>query len=387
MQGRKIYLDNLATTPIDSRVLDAMLPYLTDKFGNAASRSHVFGLQAASAVDEARTTILRAVNADANSRIIFTSSATESINLAFKGLRPGPGANHVITTQIEHKAVLQSCKFLKKSKGVSVTDLPVDQRGVVDLNQLTQSINDDTYLISIMVANNEIGTIQEIKTIGSLCRENGIIFHTDATQAVGKIPFDVQELNIDLASFTAHKMYGPKGVGALYVANDRIGERLTPQIDGAGQENNYRSGTLNVPGIVGFARAIEICVTELHEQMSHTENLRNQLSKTLADGLDEVCVNGHQTSRLPGLCNITFASVNADVLMSELSEIALSSGSACISGRPVVSHVLKAIGLSDELARASIRFGIGRFNTEEEIQYTAKRCIEAVRELRAGGQS
>jgi len=378
-----IYLDNNATTRVDSRVVDAMLPYFTHDFGNAASTSHAFGWRASSAVEGARASTAEAIGARSEQEIVFTSGATESINLAIKGLRVPGRRQHVITSQIEHKAVLDSCKRLE-SEGVAVTYLPVDATGLIDLGQLVEAITGETCLVSIMLANNEIGTVQDITAIGQICRDRSVLFHTDATQGVGKIPFSVSEMTVDMASFTAHKLYGPKGVGALYVSSETIqGRRLAAQIDGGGHERGRRSGTLNVPGIVGFATALEICVAEMQTEAERLRFLRDELYDTLAAGLDGVRRNGHPTRSLPGLLNISFTSIDADSLLFALDNIALSSGSACTSADIAPSHVLKAIGLSDGLAQASVRFGIGRFNTESEIESTSERCVIEVKSLRS----
>ena len=377
-----IYLDNSATTRIDPRVLEAMMPYLTDEFGNAASRSHRFGWRAAAAIDEARSTIARSIGATTAKDIVFTSGATESVNLALKGIKPGPGQDHVITTQIEHKAVLDSCHSLERD-GRRVTYLPVDTAGLVDVNRLAEAIGEHTYLVSIMTANNETGTIQDIAAIGALCRDKGILFHTDATQAIGKIAFDVTAMDVDLASFTAHKLYGPKGVGALYVNRSTVGGRLAAEMDGGGHEGGYRSGTLNVPGIVGFARAVDLCMPELASEAARITAYRTALHEALSSRIEDVYLNGDPLRCLPGVRNFSFAGIDADSLLLELSDIALSAGSACTSARTAPSHVLKALGLSDELAQASVRFSIGRFNTAEEIACVAQSCTEAVARLRA----
>jgi cysteine desulfurase len=380
--GKLIYLDNSATTRIDPRVIDVMMPYLTEEYGNAASRSHRQGWHAAAAVDEARSAIARAVNASAPKDIVFTSGATESVNLALKGIRPGPGQTHVITTQIEHKAVLDSCKSHER-QGRRVTYLPVDPSGLVDLNRLADAIGASTYLVSIMTANNETGTIQDIAAIGALCRERGVLFHTDATQAVGKMPFDVTALKVDLASFAAHKLYGPKGVGALYVDSAAIGDRLVAELDGGGHESGYRSGTLNVPGIAGFSKALDLCLADMESDRSRILTQRDALHESLTSRIEDIYLNGHPFRCLPGVRNFSFAGIDADSILLELSDIALSSGSACRPAQTTPSHVLKALGLSDELAQASVRFSIGRFNTAAEIAYTADRCVKAVSTLRA----
>jgi len=378
---RRIYLDHNATTPIDPRVLDAMLPFFARDFGNAASTSHVFGWQARSAVEEARVVIAQAIHAAHDHELVFTSGATESINLALKGLQPEPGKHHIVTSQIEHKAVLDSCAYLER-QGVDVTYVGVDASGRIDLDQLASAIGDRTYLVSIMLANNETGVVQDMAAIAELCRRKGVVLHTDATQALGKIDLDMHGLDIGLASFSAHKLYGPKGVGALYVRGDLSG-RMQAQMHGGGHESGLRSGTLNVPGIVGFAAALDVCVKEQPSEQRRITSLREQLHQAIVSRLDGVRLNGDPRHGLPGTLNLSFSQTDADSILLEMPDIALSSGSACTSARTEPSHVLKAMGVSDELARASIRFGIGRFNTEEEIAYAASRCVEAVRRLRA----
>jgi len=378
---RRIYLDHNATTPVDPRVLDAMLPFFARDFGNAASTSHVFGWQARSAVEEARVVIAQAIHAAHDHELVFTSGATESINLALKGLQPEPGKHHIVTSQIEHKAVLDSCAYLER-QGVDVTYVGVDASGRIDLDQLASAIGDRTYLVSIMLANNETGVVQDMAAIAELCRRKGVVLHTDATQALGKIDLDMHGLDIGLASFSAHKLYGPKGVGALYVRGDLSG-RMQAQMHGGGHESGLRSGTLNVPGIVGFAAALDVCVKEQPSEQRRITSLREQLHQAIVSRLDGVRLNGDPRHGLPGTLNLSFSQTDADSILLEMPDIALSSGSACTSARTEPSHVLKAMGVSDELARASIRFGIGRFNTEEEIAYAASRCVEAVRRLRA----
>nr|WP_304488660.1 cysteine desulfurase family protein [Dyella sp. 2HG41-7] len=376
-----IYLDHNATTPLDPRVLDVMLPFFTKDYGNAASTSHPFGWRARSAVDDARAVIAQAIHAAPDHDLVFTSGATESINLAFKGLRPEPGKNHVVTSRIEHKAVLDSCRNLEDN-GAEVTYVGVDEAGRVDLKQLAAAIGDRTYLVSIMLANNETGTVQDMVAIAELCRDKGVVLHTDATQALGKIDVDLDKLDIGLASFSGHKLYGPKGVGALYVRGD-LRHRMQPQIHGGGHEYGLRSGTLNVPGIVGFAEALDICTSEQPSESLHIMSLRMQLHDVITSQLDGVRLNGDLSGCLPGTLNLSFAYTDADSILLEMPDIALSSGSACTSAKAEPSHVLRAMGVGDELARASIRFGIGRFNTEEEIAYAARRCIDAVTRLRA----
>lgn len=374
-----IYLDNHSTTPIDPRVLEEMLPYLTDKFGNAASRSHSFGWAADQAVETARARVATLIGAK-NDEIVFTSGATESDNLAIKGVAEAyrHKGNHIITAVTEHKAVLDSGKRLEKY-GYRLTYLRVQADGLIDLDDLRREINDATILVTIMAANNEIGVLQPIEAIAKLCREHGVIFHTDAAQALGKIPMDVVRQDIGLLSISAHKAYGPKGVGALYV---REGIEIAPTIDGGGHEHGMRSGTLNVPGIVGLGKACEICRKEMPQESCHLAGLRNRLHEKITAGLDEVYVNGSLEHRLPGNLNMSFAKVDGEELMTAIDDVAVSSGAACTSAHIEPSYVLKALGVSDELAQSSIRFGIGRFNTEAEIDYVADKVIHTVRQLR-----
>ena len=376
-----IYLDNHATTPLDPRVLEAMLPFLTSRFGNAASNSHSFGWEAAAAVEKARRQISASIGA-LPQEIVFTSGATESDNLALKGVAEGcrDKGDHIITAVTEHKAVLDSCKHLEKI-GCRVTYLPVGSDGLIDLNQLKDAFTDRTILVSIMAANNETGVLQPIEEIGRLCREHGVLFHSDAVQALGKMPLDVNRANLDLASLTAHKLYGPKGCGALYVRQNAAA-RLVPLIDGGGHENGLRSGTLNVPGIVGFGKTCEIAQQEMPEESCRVAGLRNRLRDRILAGLDQVTINGSMEHRLPGNLNMSFLEVDGETLLTGLNDVALSSGSACSSGKTHASYVLKALGLSDEAAGSAIRFGIGRFNTEAEIDYVAGRIIELVKNLR-----
>jgi cysteine desulfurase len=377
-----IYMDNHATTPLDPRVLDAMMPFLTDKFGNAASRNHQFGWDAEQAVESARKEIAALIGADPR-EIVITSGATESDNLAVKGVANmyREKGDHIITCVTEHKAILDSCKHLEKD-GYRVTFLPVTDKGFVDLDDLQRAITDKTVLITIMTANNEVGVIQDIKAIGKIARERGVIFHTDAVQAAGKIPFNVNDLNVDLASISAHKMYGPKGVGALYVRRRNPRVLLTPIIDGGGHERGMRSGTLNVPGIVGFGKAAELARKDLAIESADMLRLRERLRHTLERELDEVYINGDLAKRLPGNLNMSFAYVEGESLLMGINDIAVSSGSACTSASLEPSYVLKALGVGEDLAHTSIRFGIGRFNTEEEVDYVANRVIEVVRRLR-----
>ncbi len=377
-----IYMDNHATTPLDPRVLEAMMPYLTDKFGNAASRNHAFGWAAEEAVETARQQVANLIGATAK-EIIFTSGATESDNLAIKGVAEmyREKGNHIITAVTEHKAVLDTCKRMEKH-GYRVTYLPVRKDGLIDLEDLKRAIDDKTILVTIMAANNEIGVLQPIVEIGKLCRERGVIFHTDAVQAVGKVPIDVNKMNIDLASISAHKIYGPKGVGALYVRRKNPRVQVAPIIDGGGHERGMRSGTLNVPGIVGLGKACDIAVQEMAEESKRLTALRNRLKDRIMGELDEVYVNGSTEHRLPGNLNISFAYVEGESLLMGINDVAVSSGSACTSATLEPSYVLKALGTGDELAHSSIRFGLGRFNTEAEVDYVAGRVIETVKRLR-----
>ncbi len=379
-----IYMDNHATTPVDPRVVAAMLPYFTERFGNASSRNHAFGWESEAAVDAARGKLATLIHAASPKEIIFTSGATESDNLAIKGIADAYGqrGNHIVTCVTEHKAVLDSCKALEK-RGYRVSYLPVDSNGFVDCQRVRDVLTEKTILLSIMAANNEIGTLQPIEEIGRIAREKGIFFHTDATQAVGKIEIDVDKIGADLLSFSAHKMYGPKGVGALYVRVKKPSIKLTPIIDGGGHERGMRSGTLNVPGIVGFGVACEIAGKEMVAEAERLVNLREQLKNGILGELNEVYVNGHMGKRLPGNLNMSFAYVEGESLLMALKDIAVSTGSACTSASLEPSYVLRAIGLDDELAHTSIRFGLGRFNTAEEIDYTVQRVVQEVRRLRA----
>jgi cysteine desulfurase len=375
-------MDNHATTPLDPRVLDAMMPYLTDKFGNAASRNHQFGWDAEAAVEDARKQIALLIGADPR-EIVFTSGATESDNLALKGVAGmyREKGDHIITCVTEHKAILDSCKHLEK-EGCRVTFLPVSDKGFVSLDDIRNAITEKTILISIMTANNEVGVVQDIKEIGKIARERGVLFHTDAVQAVGKIPFNVNEMNVDMASLSAHKMYGPKGVGALYVRRRNPRVLLTPIIDGGGHERGMRSGTLNVPGIAGFGKAAQIAREGLDKEIAEMFRMRERLRTTLERELDEVYINGDLEKRLPGNLNMSFAYVEGESLLMGIHDIAVSSGSACTSASLEPSYVLKALGVGEDLAHTSIRFGIGRFNTDEEVDYVANRVIETVRRLR-----
>jgi cysteine desulfurase len=376
-------MDNHATTPVDKRVLDAMLPYFSEKFGNAASRNHSFGWEAEEAVDRARNQIAALINAKAK-EIIFTSGATESDNLAIKGIVEfyKDKGNHVITCVTEHKAVLDSCRALERSGKAVVTYLPVDQYGMVDPDAVRNAITDKTVLITIMYANNEIGTIHPIREIGKIAKEKGIIFHCDAVQAAGKIPVDMERDGIDLASLSAHKIYGPKGVGALYVRSKGPRVRITGQMDGGGHERGMRSGTLNVTGIVGLGKACEIAQAEMAEEAQRLTDLRNKLQAGLFERLEDVSLNGHPTERLPGNLNVSFAYVEGESLLMGISDVAVSSGSACTSATLEPSYVIRALGVNEELAHSSIRFGIGRFNTEEEVDFVTDRVTKEVNRLR-----
>ncbi len=377
-----IYMDNHATTPLDPRVLEAMMPYLTSKFGNAASRNHSFGWEAEQAVDAAREQIAKLIGATAK-EIIFTSGATESDNLALKGIAEmyRERGNHIITQMTEHKAVLDTCKRLEKA-GSRITYLPVKADGRIDFEDLRRAIDDKTALVSIMAANNEIGVLQPIREIGKICHEHGVLFHTDAVQAVGKVPFNVIDDCVDVASISAHKIYGPKGVGALYVRRRNPRVQIAAQIDGGGHERGMRSGTLNVPGIVGMGKACEIAQLEMAEQALRLAALRDRLKTKLESELDCVHVNGSMEHRLPGNLNMSFVYVEGESLLMGINDVAVSSGSACTSATLEPSYVLKALGLGDDVAHSSIRFGLGRFNTEAEVDYVAAKVIQVVRHLR-----
>jgi len=377
-----IYMDNNSTTRTDPRVVDAMLPYFTEKFGNAASRNHPFGWEAEAAVEEARDQVAALLNASGK-EIILTSGATESNNLAIKGVATmyKKKGNHVVTQATEHKAVLDTCKRLERD-GFQVTYLPVDKFGQVSAEQVAAALTDKTILVSIMAANNEIGSVLPLKAIGKVCKEKGVLFHTDAVQAVGKIPLDVEDMGIDLLSLTAHKIYGPKGVGALYVRKKGPRVRLEPQIDGGGHERGMRSGTLAVPMIVGLGAACDLARREMPEETARTFRLRERLRKGIMDQLPETFLNGHPTERLPGNANISFAYVEGEGLMMGIKDVAVSSGSACTSASLEPSYVLRALGIGDELAHSSIRFGIGRFNTEAEVDFVVDLVTREVSRLR-----
>ncbi len=379
-----IFLDSPSTTPVDPRVLDAMLPYFTEKFGHPASRNHPFGWEAEKAVDVAREQIARLIGARDPKELVFTSGGTESINLAIKGVAEmyREKGNHIVTTAIEQRAGLDVCRRLER-QGYTVTHVPVGQYGQVDPGEVRNAITDRTILISVMFANNEIGTIQPIAEIGKLAKEKGIIFHTDATQAVGKTPVDVEAMGIDLLSCTAHLVYGPKGIGALYVRRKSPRVRLAPLIDGGGHERGMRSGTVPVPLAVGFGKAAEICREVMAEESARLKALRDKLQDKILSSLDEVFLNGHPEKRLPHILNLSFAYVEGEsVLMGVNRESALASGSACTSATLEPSYVIAALGVDSELAHSSIRFGLHRFNTEEEVDYIGSRVVEVVNRLR-----
>lgn len=377
-----IYMDNHATTKMDSRVLEAMTPFYLEHFGNAASRNHSFGWEAEEGVEKARKQIADLIGATPK-EIVFTSGATESNNLAIKGIAEmySERGNHIITQATEHKAVLDTCKRLEK-EGIRVTYLPVKADGLIDLDQLREAITDKTILISIMYANNEIGVVQPVAEIGKIAKERGVLFHTDAVQAVGKIPVNVVKDGIDVLSLTAHKLYGPKGVGALYVRRRNPRVQITSQMDGGGHERGMRSGTLNVPGIVGLGAACEIARLEMAEESRRMAFLRDKLKERLTRDLDEVYINGNMEHHLPNNLNISFAFVEGESLLMGINDIAVSSGSACTSATLEPSYVLKALGAGDDIAHSSIRFGLGRFNTEEEVDYVGDKVVDVVQKLR-----
>jgi cysteine desulfurase len=376
-----IYMDHHSTTPVDPRVLEAMLPFFTETFGNAASRSHSFGWKAEEAVEQAREEVARLIGATAR-EIVWTSGATESDNLAVKGVARfhATRGRHLVTTAIEHKAVLDSMAAMAR-EGFEVTVLPVSGEGIVDPEAVRAALRPDTVLVSVMHANNEVGTVQPVEEIGRITREKGVLFHTDAVQSLGRIPFDVESANADLVSLSAHKMYGPKGVGALYVRR-RPRARLVAQIDGGGHERGYRSGTLNVPGIVGFGKAAALAREEMPVEAPRILALRERLQRAILSGLDRVVVNGSLSRRLPGNLNVSFEHVEGEALLIAMKDVAVSSGSACTSASLEPSYVLRAMGVRDDLAHASIRFGLGRFNTEEEVDHAARVVIEKARKLR-----
>jgi cysteine desulfurase len=377
-----VYLDNHATTRVDPRVIEAMIPYMSEDYGNAASRQHEFGWRAEAAVDRARRQISALIGAAAE-EIVFTSGATESINLALKGVAESAPEKrrHVITVVTEHRAVLDTVHRLQDF-GFRITLLPVDGHGMVDPEEVGGAITDETILVSVMAANNEIGTLGPIAEVGAICRRRGVLFHTDATQAAGKVPLDVKKMNIDLLSMSAHKMHGPKGVGSLFVRAAHPRLPVTAQIDGGGHEHGLRSGTLNVPGIVGYGAAAAIAGSEGEEESRRMARLRDSLAEKLFASLDDILVNGHPERRLPNNINVTLAHARADAVIMEMRDVAVSSGSACSSASPGPSHVLRAIGRSAEQARSSLRMGLSRFTTGEEVEYAATRISEAVQKIR-----
>jgi cysteine desulfurase len=379
---KTIYLDNHATTPVDPRVLEEMLPYFTEKFGNAASKGHAFGWAAEEAVETAREQVARLIGATAK-EIVFTSGATESDNLAIKGIAEmyRENGNHIVTAVTEHKAVLDSCHRLEQG-GFRVTYLPVQKDGRIDLDELRRLLSERTILVSIMAANNEIGVLQPVEEIGKICRERGVLFHTDGVQAIGKVPVDVNRQCIDLMSITGHKLYGPKGAGALYVRSENPQVQVAAMMDGGGHEHGMRSGTLNVAGIVGLGKACALCAEEMQTESVKHGALRERLRERIMGRLDQVTVNGSMEHRLPGNLNLSFAHVDGESLMMAIPDIAVSSGAACTSEKREASHVLTALGVDEELAHSTIRFGIGRFNTEQEIDYVGDRIVETVEQLR-----
>ncbi len=377
-----IYMDCHATTPVDSKVLDAILPFFSERFGNAASRTHRFGWEADAAVELSREEVSGMIGASPK-EIVFTSGATEANNLAIKGVCEfyRDRGDHIVTQVTEHRAVLDACKSLE-SRGYRVTYLPVDRFGRVEAEQVRETISDKTILVTIMVANNEVGTLQQMEAIGKVCKEKGVLFHSDAAQAVGKVDVHVDRMGVDLLSLSGHKIYGPKGVGALYLRSRRPRARISAQIDGGGHERGIRSGSLNVPGIVGLGKACEICKGEMASEGKMIKALRDRLKAGIVGKLPDVYLNGHPEDRLPGNLNLSFDDVEGELLLLGLKEIALSSGSACTSATVQPSYVLRAMGVGRDLAHNSLRFGLGRFNTREEVDYAAKRVIQEVERLR-----
>lgn len=375
-------MDNHATTPTDPRVVETMLPFFSEKYGNPASRQHRFGWIAEEAVESARNNIARHLSIEPK-EIIFTSGATEANNLALIGVAESFSnkGKHIVTCSTEHKSILDTSKYLEK-RGYHVTYLPVDEYGTIDLNTLASSITDKTILVSVMIANNEIGTIQDIEKIGELCKNKGVIFHTDATQAVGKKDIDINKSKIDMLSFSGHKIYGPKGIGALYIRSKNPKVIVQPQIHGGGHERGLRSGTLNVPAIVGFAKALELSYQSMKEENKRLSDLRDKMQQTFFKDLADVYLNGHPTARLPNNLNLSFMYVEDSALMMSIKNIAVSSGSACSTAQPQPSHVLKALGFSEERRHSAIRFGLGRYNTEEEVDYVIERVVENVKSIR-----
>ncbi|MBU2445545.1 MAG: cysteine desulfurase [Bacteroidetes bacterium] len=378
-----IYLDNNSTTPVDPRVFDEMRPFFIDQFGNAASKQHSFGWIAESAVDKARQRAASLLNVEPK-EIIFTSGATESNNIVIKGIAEAylSKGNHIITSSIEHPSVLESCRSLEK-RGFEITCLSVDKYGLIDLQELSDTITQKSILVSIMSSNNEIGTIQPVKEIAKICNEKNVLFHTDAAQSVGKVPFDVQRLGLDLASVSAHKMYGPKGIGALFVKKRKPKIQIHPIISGGGHEQGLRSGTLNVPSVVGFGKACELAQLEMNDEIEKTRKLRDKFLSNLIKEFRDIKLNGHQQKRLPGNLNIRFEDISSDLLFAEIKDVAFSSGSACSTSKAEPSHVLREIGLNENEIRNSIRLGIGRFNTDEEIDYVSNKFINVIKKLKS----
>jgi cysteine desulfurase len=383
MPALPIYMDNHATTRVDPRVLEAMLPWFCDDYGNAASRQHAFGRKAEEAVDAAREQVAELIGASAR-EIVFTSGATESNNLALKGIAAAyrNRGDHLITVVTEHRAVLDPLHRLEQ-QGFRITRLPVNHRGLVTARQVEEAITEGTILVSVMAANNEIGTLQPIRAIGAVCKARGVLFHSDAVQAAGKMPLDVEEMGIDLLSLSAHKMYGPKGIGALYVRRRSPWVRLEPMMDGGGHERGLRSGTLNVPGIVGFGKACGLCKEEMSAEAERLLGLRQRLWQGISTQLEGAALNGSVEERLAGNLNVSFDFVKGEALLMGLREVAVSSGSACTSASPEPSHVLRALGISDELAHSSLRFGLGRFNTADEVEYVIAEVVRVVNHLRS----
>ncbi len=381
-----VYMDCQATTPVDPRVVETMVPFFTQKFGNPASRQHAFGWEAEAAVEHARALIAASLHADPR-EVVFTGGATESNNMAIKGVAEAmrQKGTHIITVQTEHKSVLDVCKRLERY-GYKVTYLAVDAEGIVDPARIEAAITPQTILVSVMTANNEIGTLQDIAAIGRICRGRGVTFHSDATQALGKIPLDTSQLNVDLLSFSSHKVYGPKGVGALYIRNANPRVQMTPLTDGGGQEHGIRAGTLNVPGIVGFGRAVQIATQEMESESKRVRALRDRLWVRLNERVERVVMNGHPAKRLPTNLNISILGVDNNALMMSMKDVAMSTGSACSTSSPDASHVLRALQIGRERERSAIRLGIGRFTTEEEIDFVVNRLAETVAKLRANGQ-
>ncbi len=377
-----IYLDNNATTPVDPRVLEEMLPYFTEKFGNAASITHAIGLEGESAVSEARKKVAKLIGAKPK-EIVFTCGSTESINLAIKGACEAKMSkcNHVITAPTEHNAVLDSCRYMERH-GCEVTYLDVDKYGLIDLDQLRDSIKDKTSLVTIMMGNNEIGTIQPMKEINEICREKEVVFFTDGTQGVGKIPVNVKKMGLDIVSFSGHKIYGPKGIGVLYIDSDNPNIEIAEQMSGGGHEKGMRSGTLNVPGIVGIGKACELCDELMDEELPKMTAWRDKMISSFLENIEGCILNGHPTLRLPNNVNVSITGLNVGSLMSDLKELAVSSGSACTSAKKKPSHVLMALGLDEATALSSIRFGLGRFNTDEEIDYAIDSVVKTINKLR-----